>query len=541
MLGRARRILGGSKIGPTLDLNFASGTMPAGLTFSRASNATMIGPDGVLGWAPHNLLLRSESFVSPWIIDSGITINSTSRSAPDGSTTATEFQISSGDRAVLQGGVAASPGQTVTVSIYAKCPSGTAQLRFQQVTSPSSVVLQSDIFTLTAEWVRYSFSFVMPAGETSVQSRLRSWGTGVGIPYQYWGAQLNLGPLQPYYPTTGSPYYGPRIEYDPLTLECKGLLMEPAGTNTLVRSTLENATTWPVGTNTSVTSGAVAPDGSTNAVTVTTSATANSLRSDANVLANTVYTLSFWAKLGTATEAKFSVYDASNAANIVAPTSYASQLLAGQWRRVSLTFTTPAGCTYIFPFVLRDSGSLGTVQIWGAQLETGPVATSYIPTAGASATRAADIASINTLTPWFNQTEGTLFAEVIGPPLGSDRRVASLHYGFVPSLDMVIDSGGFAAIHNTTVSALATLATVTVQPGSIKRIATTLKQSNWVAACGGESSAPGTVSVNYFGSGAQSLWIGGRQNASGLLNSHIRRLRYYPVALPAATLQALTR
>jgi hypothetical protein len=50
-----------------------------------------------------------------------------------------------------------------------------------------------------------------------------------------------------------------------------------------------------------------------------------------------------------------------------------------------------------------------TYEIWGAQLEEGSFATSFIKNEGAASTRAADVASIPVSKFGYNQTEGTLF------------------------------------------------------------------------------------------------------------------------------------
>jgi hypothetical protein len=50
---------------------------------------------------------------------------------------------------------------------------------------------------------------------------------------------------------------------------------------------------------------------------------------------------------------------------------------------------------------------------WGAQLETGSVATSYIPTTTAAVTRNADVINVSgAVSGCIGQTEGTLYAEV---------------------------------------------------------------------------------------------------------------------------------
>ncbi len=66
---------------------------------------------------------------------------------------------------------------------------------------------------------------------------------------------------------------------------------------------------------------------------------------------------------------------------------------AAGWTRGTYTFTAPAGCTQARPYALRvvPTGAT-TVHLWGAQLETGPVATPYIPTAATTADRVAGAA-----------------------------------------------------------------------------------------------------------------------------------------------------
>jgi hypothetical protein len=60
------------------------------------------------------------------------------------------------------------------------------------------------------------------------------------------------------------------------------------------------------------------------------------------------------------------------------------------------------------------TGYVGTgsyAYIWGAQIEAGAYATSYIPTLGATVTRGADSCSKTGISSLIGQTEGTLFGE----------------------------------------------------------------------------------------------------------------------------------
>jgi hypothetical protein len=145
--------------------------------------------------------------------------------------------------------------------------------------------------------------------------------------------------------------------------------------------------------------------------TITTSSASSTVWRPVTVTPNTQYTLSFYAKRGTLTNAKYSIYNVNADADIVASTSYYAQINSTDFTRVSVTFTTPAGCTSINVYTLRDSGVTGTIDVRDAQLETGSVSTSYIPTTTAPVTRAAEIVTMPTSAIGWNTSEGTFVAK----------------------------------------------------------------------------------------------------------------------------------
>lgn len=153
--------------------------------------------------------------------------------------------------------------------------------------------------------------------------------------------------------------------------------------------------------------------GNITADAITTSNTTHSVLQAIPVSATLSYTFSFWAKRGTMTDMKYSVYNNTGAADIVAPTSYYSQTDAGGgWRKISVSFTAPVGCTSINIYPLRNSGVTGTVHLWRAQLEQGPYPTPYKDTDANSQTRFNGRVKVNSPLNYFNETQGWVAVRV---------------------------------------------------------------------------------------------------------------------------------
>jgi hypothetical protein len=194
------------------------------------------------------------------------------------------------------------------------------------------------------------------------------------------GAVFTRASTGTYYDSGGVPrtaaINAPRFDYDPTTLQLKGLLLEDASTNLLLNS------------------GAL----STQSVTVAAQS----------------YALSFY---GTGT---ITLSGASTAGPLVGAGASPS--------RVSLIFTATAGlltCTV-------------TGSVVNAQLDTVGYTTSYIPTLGAAVTRAADVLSYPIAgVTGFDQTKGSLSHEYILEGSASQYAATAQFIGAAPATDYI--------------------------------------------------------------------------------------------------------
>lgn len=248
---------------------------------------------------------------------------------------------------------------------------------------------------------------------------------------------------------TNQPRYG--FEYDTASGKwvSEGLVLEAAATNLLsisvpntIAATGQNIWRTSAGGTGSAsglayTTETTAPDGSNTAAKAILSSGSGTTVSDQGGVSfygaagtvqsnNTLYTASIWLKAAAG--------QAGRQIQIrhVRASSYTKVTLTDSWQRISVTEASIINDVN-FEMIIRQ-GSVnvdGTTSInnsatfyfWGAQLELGSVATSYIPTFGSAVTRAADVSTsvattrtvdeafINNLTPWYNAIESTLYGE----------------------------------------------------------------------------------------------------------------------------------
>ena len=320
------------------------------------------------------------------------------------------------------------------------------------------------------------------------------------------------------------------------------ILVEPSATNLLPYSDDFESGNWQkvatgTGSNPIVTPDyALSPDGTQNASRVQFdkgSGNANSdlsiLRCNISITSGLAVTKSVYLKSKTSDVYNLVLYDSSDASG----SNLKKITVTPDWQRFDVYGTAPSTSTGI-SFGLRNINVTGVsntadVLVWGAQLEAGSVATSYIPTSGSSATRTADVYLIDgtNFSDLWDATEGTIYTEFVSRSgfdgtqryvLGSQSSNARFCY-----LQGAADDA-------TTYDGVNILRTPYV-PGEINRYAVTFEDS--VAVDAMRASLNGSAEVvdphngNLLSLPTQ-LNIGSTQTGVGQLNGHIKRVLYWP-------------
>lgn len=179
-----------------------------------------------------------------------------------------------------------------------------------------------------------------------------------------------------YIDTGASAIYQPRYDYNPTTLAAQGILIEESRANLLTYSqTL--ATNWTDTNITRVSTTRTSPDGTANALEASASAANGTIIRSAAIGTSAARTLSVWLKRVSGTgDIQYTLDNGG---------TWTTQAITSSWTRYTFASTS---ANQQVGFRIVTSGD--TIQIWGAQLEVGVFATSYIPTTNTSISRVAD-------------------------------------------------------------------------------------------------------------------------------------------------------
>lgn len=382
----------------------------------------------------------------------------------------------------------------------------------------------------------------------------------------------------------------PRIDYDPVTGECRGLLMEETRSNLFYPSgDVASATTKHLGvTDTTFPNWRTSPEGTVTATHyyVNGTSTRHSLiwSKDDTVLApNSKFTFSIFVKMaagiskigletssyGQWSDPGVAYFDLSTGTTSTSAYSVKEgriDNIGNGWYRCSITATRNAntGSCGFYINILPDSWqTLGDINsnyalgagilLWGGQVELGEFPTSYIPTTTAPAIRQADSAyfggSYFTSIP-YTTSSATLYAEATSLTLGktpntmsNNDSIITLGDGTDPdriSLRRRISTGSanLRALHPS-----ADFDVVSTLPWAADRakhkIAASIGGTTQTAFFldGVDQQAP-TTSIP-LSSGSNRIIIGSG-SSSNQWNGHISSIKYYNTALTPTELKVLT-
>jgi hypothetical protein len=596
-----------NQFGATLNLDFLAGApLDSRITFSRTTNATLVDATGDLTYAPNNLLTYSEQFDNAAWARAASTITPNAAAAPNGTTTADKLI---GDTAatghfISQAPVlAASLGAVYIGSAYIKASgygfafvglngSGypaaayiSVSLSTGAVSTTNGVVTASSAVNVGDGWWRVAITAPTTAAG-SVQLDLRPSPDGIWANRNLaqngtdgvliWGAQLEAVTYQTlpatYVQTVASAYYGPRFDYNPITLAPLGLLIEEQRTNSIRNNTGVGAvagTPGTVPTNWSVTSTAsgvtreivgtgtesgiayidikysgtpsanlaisIAFEGTSSvaaAVGQTWTVSAY-LKLQAGSFTGTQTTLNILGTNGTIGTESFSTPNVtSTPSNIATARLSASGTLAD----VTTLFVQPRVRISVTSGVPVDI----TLRIGLPQLEQGAFATSVIPTATAQVTRAPDNATMTgtNFSSWYNQSEGTMVAFyntttavtplslgvfAVSDTTANERMQIRRNSANANATFIVVDGGAQQYNQQITAASGPYRTALAYTNGSIRGV------NNGTLATAGTGTIP-TVTQAELGFGVNLTY----------LNGHLSSITYYSQRLSDAQLQALT-
>lgn len=361
----------------------------------------------------------------------------------------------------------------------------------------------------------------------------------------------------------------PRIDYDPVTKACKGLLSEDYRVNLITYS--QDASNNQYTQNVSIsTDQIIAPDGTLTGDKITATATGGSndchIQKTATVAADTnIYTMSVFLKAGNTTYSTInlqlaggtyqqSIVSINWTTNTLYGTSGGVSTLtayANGWYRLTLTLTNNGTNTAVYPRVyVRDQGTANVagdyVYAWGWQVEQAYFASSYIPTASASAARSNAICTLQgqNFNNWFNPNQGSFYLECDNTfdasqtsyprvlmfsdaNFSQNNTIQCLYYTASSGIQVAVwKSGSFLNATNASSTS-----------GRLVKLSFSYNQTTIIGSFnGGVSSSYGITGLPLL----DRVGLGAQANGNGGMFGHIKRFTYWPQQLTNTQLQALT-
>ena len=382
----------------------------------------------------------------------------------------------------------------------------------------------------------------------------------------------NIGYIEPI-TTSGTP----RLDYYTSSgvPECPALLVEPSGTNLCLQSENFGTSPWnpfDVAITGNVT-GTLDPAGGNTADQIfeTAVATNHFLAQTTTTTGGITYVGSVFLKKAVGSpdwmQVAYSTTGLGGFANFNLTSGTVGNVGAGctgrienygnGWYRCTLVQTASVGGASGGPVIVFTNntnptaryvnylGNVATsIYAWGAQLETGSVATSYIPTTTGSVTRAADVISVSgAVSGAIGQTEGTIYAEV------DIRNLTTADFARIVTLRETANANNFFEIEKRSSTQLrisarlnsGTTTTFLTHPNAFQlgtnKIAFAYQDGNYAM---GFNGVVATSSQAGMTSSLNQVILGSSTSSVAQLNDRIRAAALYTTRLTNADLVLLT-
>ena len=595
-----------SNVEPSLMLNFAAvEALDPRITYTRASTATYY--NGVTtAVAEQNLLTYSQELNNAAWTTSSTTITANAAAAPDGTTTAElMYPTTTGTiRIVGRLSFPATASAVYTLSVYAKasginfvyfltlaggntgpeCPffdlqNGTVAQLGTFWTSATITDVGNGWYRCTATGTAPSASIFPNFGVADANNNGTATKNGTdGI--LLWGAQLEqrssvtaytvttTQPITNYIPVLLTAASGvPRFEHNPISGDSLGFLVEQQSTNLVTYSSGFDNAAWTKTNVTLVANQIIAPDGTlTGDKLIPSVVNTQHIISPADIAAGT-YTWSAYFKSAEYTNAAISCFDGisykvatlynlSNGTIVqsVAGTVSTITPVGNGWFRCTVTGTLAAGSSFgganfrpningVQAVESAAGDGYSGIYIWGAQLEAGAFATSYIATVASQVTRAADAASMTgtNFSSWFNNAEGTVYCEATPAKLDANTSplwtMGTTNTNFINCYASTARAL-YISVNNVNVVDLSPGTSINVFRAGVKsKVASAYKTNDCAAVVTGSSVVTDTSNTLPI---VTRLGIGQTPTADNFYCGTITKLAYYPRRLTNEELQEMT-